>query len=100
MPAISSLTSSSSTAIAVGQNGSTNPAFVVDASTGTSTTCVKIKSAAAAGGVQRGPYDLVGAALRLLARQPAVVLHDGGPLLEVRPEVFRPALHHVPPRNL
>lgn len=51
MASISALTSSSATAIAIGQNGSTNPAFVVDASTGTSATGVKVKSAAAAGGV-------------------------------------------------
>jgi len=50
MASISNLTSSSSTAIAIGQNGSTNPAFVVDASTGTSVTGIKVKSGAAAGG--------------------------------------------------
>src|SRR6476646_8953976 len=45
------LTSASATALAVGLNGSTNPAFTVDAATASSATGIKVKSAAAAGGV-------------------------------------------------
>ena len=44
-------TSASATALAVGLNGATNPALVVDASTASSATGIKIKSAAATGGV-------------------------------------------------
>lgn len=43
--------SNSATAITIGVNGYTNPAFAVDASTGSSATGVQVKSAAAAGGV-------------------------------------------------
>lgn len=43
------ITSSNAAALAVGLNGATNPAFTVDASTGSSATGVKVKSAAAAG---------------------------------------------------
>lgn len=46
-----SLTSAAAAALAVGLNGATNPALVVDASTASSATGVKVKSAAAAGGV-------------------------------------------------
>lgn len=45
------ITSASATALAVGLNGATNPALLVDASTASSATGIKIKSAAAAGGV-------------------------------------------------
>lgn len=45
------LTSTAATAFVVGANGSTNPAFTVDASTASSATGVTIKSAAAGGGV-------------------------------------------------
>lgn len=45
------ITSSSATALTVGQNGATNPALQVDASTASSATGIKITSAAAAGGV-------------------------------------------------
>lgn len=45
------ITSASASALAVGLNGATNPAFLVDASTATSATGLKVKSAAAAGGV-------------------------------------------------
>lgn len=44
-------TSSSASALTVGLNGATNPALQVDASTGSSATGLKVKSAAAAGGV-------------------------------------------------
>lgn len=47
----SPITSSSAQAFAVGQNGNTNPAFNVDASTASSATGVTVKSAAAGGGV-------------------------------------------------
>ena len=43
--------STSATALAVGANGSTNPALNIDASTASSATGLNIKSAAAAGGV-------------------------------------------------
>lgn len=46
-----SLTSAAAAALAVGPNGATNPALVVDGSTASSATGVKVKSAAAAGGV-------------------------------------------------
>lgn len=45
------ITSASATALTVGLNGATNPALLVDASTATSATGLKIKSAAAAGGL-------------------------------------------------
>lgn len=45
------VTSSSANALAVGPNGTTNPALQVDASTASSATGLKIKSAAAAGGL-------------------------------------------------
>ena len=45
------ITSAGAAALAVGRLGSTTPAFQVDASTGTSITGVKVKSAAASGGV-------------------------------------------------
>lgn len=45
------VTSASANALAVGLAGSTNPAFQVDASTASSATGVKVKSAAAAGGL-------------------------------------------------
>lgn len=45
------ITSSNASALTVGLNGATNPAFLVDASTASSATGVSIKSAAAAGGV-------------------------------------------------
>jgi hypothetical protein len=45
------VTSASANALAVGLNGSTNPALQVDASTASSATGLKIKSAAAAGGL-------------------------------------------------
>lgn len=41
----------SATALTVGVNGATNPAFLVDASTASSATGIKVKSAAAASGV-------------------------------------------------
>lgn len=47
----SPITSSSAQAFAVGQNGNTNPAFNVDASTASSATGVQVKSAAAGAGV-------------------------------------------------
>lgn len=47
----SSVTSASANAFAVGLNGTTNPAFNVDASTASSATGLNIKSAAAAGGL-------------------------------------------------
>lgn len=43
-------TSAAANALAVGPNGTTNPAFSVDASTATSATGINVKSAAAAGG--------------------------------------------------
>lgn len=45
------ITSASATSLAIGLNGSTNPAFLVDSSTALSATGIKIKSAAATGGV-------------------------------------------------
>lgn len=45
------VTSSSANAFAVGQNGITNPAFNVDASTASSVTGLTLKSAASTGGV-------------------------------------------------
>lgn len=45
------VTSASASALAVGRLGATTPAFVVDASAGTSITGIKITSAASAGGV-------------------------------------------------
>lgn len=45
------ISSASATALTAGLSGTSNPGFVVDASTGTSATGVKIKSAAAGGGV-------------------------------------------------
>lgn len=45
------VTSASATALAVGLNGATNPALLVDASTASSATGLKVKSAAAAGGL-------------------------------------------------
>jgi hypothetical protein len=45
------VTSPSATALAVGLAGTTNPAFTVDASTASSATGIKIKSAAVTGGV-------------------------------------------------
>lgn len=45
------VTSSNASALTVGLNGATNPAFQVDASTGSSATGIKVKSAAAGGGV-------------------------------------------------
>ena len=45
------ITSASATALAVGPNGTTNPAFVVDASTGSAATGLKVTAAAAAAGV-------------------------------------------------
>ncbi len=45
------LTSAGAAALAVGRQGATNPALLVDASTGTSVTGLSVKSAAAAGGV-------------------------------------------------
>ena len=45
------VTATSATAMVVGQNGATNPAFAVDTSTATSATGIKIKSAAAAAGI-------------------------------------------------
>lgn len=45
------VTSSSANALTVGLAGATNPAFQVDASTASSATGIKVKSAAAAGGV-------------------------------------------------
>ena len=45
------VTSSSATALTVGANGATNPAFTIDASTASSVTGVSIKSAASGGGV-------------------------------------------------
>lgn len=46
------ITSSSITALSVGQNGATNPAFNVDASTASSATGINVKSAAAGSGVE------------------------------------------------
>jgi hypothetical protein len=45
------ITSASANALAIGLNGTTNPAFNVDASTASSATGLNIKSAAAAGGL-------------------------------------------------
>src|SRR6185312_7979918 len=45
------VTSTSATALAVGANGTTNPTFVVDDSTASDATGVKVKGAAAAAGV-------------------------------------------------
>lgn len=45
------VTSTSASALTVGANGATNPALQVDGSTASSATGVKVKSAAAAGGV-------------------------------------------------
>ena len=45
------ITSASANAVVAGVNGSTNPAFNVDASTASSATGLNVKSAAAAGGV-------------------------------------------------
>lgn len=45
------ITSASATALTVGLNGATTPALLVDASTATSITGLKIKSAAASGGL-------------------------------------------------
>jgi len=45
------ITSASATAFVVGANGGTNPAIQIDASTASSATGLKIKSAAAAGGI-------------------------------------------------
>lgn len=44
-------TTSNAAALAVGRQGATDPALLVDASTATSTTGIRVKSAAAAGGV-------------------------------------------------
>jgi hypothetical protein len=49
--ALGTITSASANAFTVGLNGTTNPAFNIDASTASSATGVNIKSAAAAGGV-------------------------------------------------
>jgi hypothetical protein len=51
MAVISNLSSTSATALAVGPSGNTNPTFVVDASTGSAATGLRVKSAAAAGGI-------------------------------------------------
>lgn len=48
--AATTITSASATALAVGPNGTTNPTFLVDASTSSAATGLKIKSAAAAAG--------------------------------------------------
>jgi len=45
------VTSTSATATTIGANGATNPAFLIDASTASSATGLKVTSAAAAGGV-------------------------------------------------
>lgn len=52
---IITITSNSAAAFTVGLNGSANPAFTVDASTASSATGIKIKSAAAAGDVVISP---------------------------------------------
>lgn len=44
-------TTANASALAIGRQGATNPAFLIDASTATSATGLKIKSAAAAAGV-------------------------------------------------
>jgi len=49
--ALGTVTSASATAIAIGPNGTTNPTFVVDASTSSAATGLKVKSAAAASGL-------------------------------------------------
>jgi hypothetical protein len=49
--AASTVSSASATALTVGANGATNPALQVDASTASSATGIKVKSAAAAAGV-------------------------------------------------
>lgn len=49
--AANTITSASATALTVGLNGATNPALQIDASTASSATGIKIKSAAAAAGV-------------------------------------------------
>lgn len=49
--AAQTVTSSSATALAVGRQGATNPALQVDASTASSATGLKVKAAAAAGGL-------------------------------------------------
>jgi hypothetical protein len=49
--ALGVITSSSANALAVGQNGATNPVLDVDASTSSAATGVKVKGAAAAAGV-------------------------------------------------
>lgn len=51
VPLTSTITSSSANALAVGQNGTTNPAFNVDASTATSVTGLNVKSAASGAGL-------------------------------------------------
>lgn len=51
LPAPVNITSASATAFAVGLAGATNPALLVDASTASSATGLKVKSAAAAAGV-------------------------------------------------
>lgn len=48
---LGTITSTSANALAVGPNGTTNPSFQVDASTASAATGVKVKSAAAGGGV-------------------------------------------------
>lgn len=47
----STFTSSAATALVVGPNGTTNPSFQVDASTGSAVTGLKVKSAASGGGL-------------------------------------------------
>jgi len=49
--ALSTITSISADALTVGPNGTTNPSFNVDASTASAATGLKVKSAAAAGGL-------------------------------------------------
>lgn len=51
IPVPVNVTSASATALAVGRQGATSPAFVVDASTASSATGIKVTAAAAAGGV-------------------------------------------------
>ena len=50
-------TSASATAFVVGRQGSTSPAFTVDASTGSSVTGLKVKAAATSGGVALSATD-------------------------------------------
>jgi hypothetical protein len=62
------LTSASATALAVGRQGTTNPALLVDASTGTSVSGLSVKSAASGAGVDVAAIGGTNEALRINAR--------------------------------